>query len=65
MCHKTKREGMDICSRYKLQSIGRRRKRVLLTAQVGEAELEDIVKIGHAGENVKALVGHWGWQTAE
>ena len=39
------------------ESIGRRRKLVLPTAQVGEAELEDIVKIGQAGENAKALVG--------
>ncbi|KAF8163052.1 pre-mRNA splicing factor component-domain-containing protein [Crassisporium funariophilum] len=39
------------------ESIGRRRKLVLPTAQVGELELEDIVKIGLAGENAKALVG--------
>ena len=39
------------------ESIGRRRKLALPTAQVGEAELEDIVKIGQAGENAKALVG--------
>ncbi|TFK42841.1 pre-mRNA splicing factor component-domain-containing protein [Crucibulum laeve] len=38
------------------ESIGRRRKLVLPTAQVGEVELEDIVKIGQAGENAKALV---------
>ncbi|KAI0747768.1 pre-mRNA splicing factor component-domain-containing protein [Daedaleopsis nitida] len=38
------------------ESIGRRRKLVLPTAQVGEKELEDIVKIGQAGENAKALV---------
>ncbi|KAF7295230.1 Cell division control protein Cdc5 [Mycena indigotica] len=38
------------------ESIGRRRKLVLPTAQVGEAELEDIVKIGHAGESAKTLV---------
>ena len=41
------------------ESIGRRRKLVLPTAQVGEVELEDIVKIGQAGENAKALVGWW------
>lgn len=29
---------------------------MLPSAQVGEAELEDIVKIGQAGENAKALV---------
>lgn len=39
------------------ESIGRRRKLALPTAQVGETELEDIVKIGQAGENAKALVG--------
>ncbi|KAJ3971424.1 pre-mRNA splicing factor component-domain-containing protein [Lentinula raphanica] len=39
------------------ESIGRRRKLMLPAAQVGEAELEDIVKIGMAGENAKALVG--------
>ncbi|KZT03429.1 Cc.Cdc5 protein [Laetiporus sulphureus 93-53] len=38
------------------ESIGRRRKLALPAAQVGEAELEDIVKIGQAGENAKALV---------
>lgn len=38
------------------ESIGRRRKLVLPSAQVGEAELEDIVKIGQAGENAKMLV---------
>ena len=32
------------------ESIGRRFKLVLPTAQVGESELEDIVKIGQAGE---------------
>lgn len=36
-------------------SIGRRRKLVLPSAQVGEAELDDIVKIGLATENAKAL----------
>lgn len=39
------------------ESIGRRRKLMLPTAQVGESELEEIVKIGQAGENAKALVG--------
>ncbi|KJA27283.1 hypothetical protein HYPSUDRAFT_35122 [Hypholoma sublateritium FD-334 SS-4] len=39
------------------ESIGRRRKLMLPTAQVGETELEEIVKIGQAGENAKALVG--------
>ncbi|EIN07595.1 hypothetical protein PUNSTDRAFT_70360 [Punctularia strigosozonata HHB-11173 SS5] len=38
------------------EEIGRRRKLVLPSAQVGEAELEDIVKIGQAGESAKALV---------
>ncbi|PFH47677.1 hypothetical protein AMATHDRAFT_67216 [Amanita thiersii Skay4041] len=38
------------------ESIGRRRKLVLPTAHVGEAELEEIVKIGQAGESAKALV---------
>jgi pre-mRNA-splicing factor CDC5/CEF1 len=38
------------------ESIGRRRKLMLPTVQVGEAELEEIVKIGLAGENTKALV---------
>ncbi|KAG6813103.1 hypothetical protein H0H92_013957 [Tricholoma furcatifolium] len=38
------------------ESIGRRTKLVLPAAQVGEAELEEIVKIGQAGESAKALV---------
>ncbi|KAH9951419.1 pre-mRNA splicing factor component-domain-containing protein [Amylocystis lapponica] len=46
------------------ESIGRRRKLVLPAAQVGEAELEDIVKIGQAGENAKALVGGGGEASA-
>ncbi|KAH0827999.1 pre-mRNA splicing factor component-domain-containing protein [Lanmaoa asiatica] len=37
-------------------SIGRRRKLVLPGAQVGETELEEIVKIGQIGEKTKALV---------
>lgn len=38
------------------ESIGRRRKLVLPGAQVGEAELEEIVKIGQTSESAKALV---------
>ncbi|KAG9049675.1 Pre-mRNA-splicing factor cef1 [Tulasnella sp. UAMH 9824] len=38
------------------EQIGKRRKLVLPTAQVGEAELEEIVKIGQAGENARALL---------
>ena len=38
------------------ESIGRRRKLNLPVAQVGETELEDIVKIGQASENAKSLV---------
>ncbi|KAI0086676.1 pre-mRNA splicing factor component-domain-containing protein [Irpex rosettiformis] len=38
------------------ESIGRRRKLVLPSAQVGESELEEIVKIGRAGEEAKSLV---------
>lgn len=38
------------------ESVGRRGKLMLPAAQVGETELEDIVKIGQAGENTKALV---------
>lgn len=47
------------------ESIGRRRKLVLPNAQVGEAELEDIVKIGQTGENAKALVGGGSVATAK
>ncbi|KAJ3805764.1 pre-mRNA splicing factor component-domain-containing protein [Lentinula aff. lateritia] len=39
------------------ESISRRRKLMLPSAKVGEAELEEIVKIGQAGKNAKALVG--------
>lgn len=39
------------------ESIGRRGKLVLPAAQVDDTELEEIVKIGQAGENAKALVG--------
>ncbi|KAG8967946.1 Pre-mRNA-splicing factor cef1 [Tulasnella sp. 419] len=42
------------------ESIGKRRKLVLPTAQVGEAELEEIVKIGQAGESARALVSDEG-----
>lgn len=47
------------------ESIGRRRKLVLPNAQVGEAELEDIVKIGQTGENAKALVAGGSEATAK
>ncbi|KAI0315862.1 pre-mRNA splicing factor component-domain-containing protein [Amylostereum chailletii] len=39
------------------ESISRRSRLMLPPAQVGEAELEEIVKIGRAGENAKELVG--------
>jgi pre-mRNA-splicing factor CDC5/CEF1 len=39
------------------ESIGRRSKLMLPPAQVGEAELEEIVKIGRASEAAKGLVG--------
>lgn len=39
------------------EQIGKRRKLLLPEAQVGEAELEEIVKIGQAGESARALVG--------
>jgi len=39
------------------EQISKRRKLELPAAQVGEAELEEIVKIGHAGESARALVG--------
>ena len=46
--------------KLKAKSIGRRRKLVLPAALVRELELEDIVKIGQAGQNSKALVfGDW------
>jgi pre-mRNA-splicing factor CDC5/CEF1 len=38
------------------ESMSKRRQLVLPAAQVGENELEEIVKIGQAGENAKALV---------
>ncbi|KAI9571152.1 pre-mRNA splicing factor component-domain-containing protein [Boletus coccyginus] len=38
------------------ESIGRRRKLVLPGAQVGETELEEIVKIGQMGEKSKSLI---------
>lgn len=38
------------------EQIGKRRRLMLPPAQVGEAELEEIVKIGQAGENARALV---------
>ncbi|KAN0091287.1 pre-mRNA splicing factor component domain containing protein [Tylopilus felleus] len=38
------------------ESIGRRRKLVLPGAQVGETELDEIVKIGQIGEKTKSLV---------
>lgn len=38
------------------QQISNRKRLVLPAAQVGEAELEEIVKIGQAGENARAMV---------
>ncbi|EJU05578.1 hypothetical protein DACRYDRAFT_20015 [Dacryopinax primogenitus] len=42
------------------EQISKRRQLVLPSAQVGEAELEQIVKIGQAGENARALVAGEG-----
>ncbi|KAF8582097.1 hypothetical protein K439DRAFT_1512567 [Ramaria rubella] len=42
------------------EQIGKRRRLMLPPAQVGEAELEEIVKIGQAGETARALVGRDG-----
>ena len=42
------------------KSIGCHRKLELPAAQVGEAELEDIVKISHVGEHAKLLVAGGG-----
>ncbi|RHZ63851.1 hypothetical protein Glove_327g50 [Diversispora epigaea] len=39
------------------EQISKRRKLLLPSPQVGENELEEIVKIGFAGENTKAVVG--------
>ncbi|CAG8522617.1 11511_t:CDS:10 [Acaulospora morrowiae] len=39
------------------EQISKRRKLALPAPQVGETELEEIVKIGFAGENTKAVVG--------
>ncbi|KAG9284329.1 hypothetical protein G9A89_007484 [Geosiphon pyriformis] len=39
------------------EQISKRRKLILPAPQVGEDELEEIVKIGFAGENTKAIVG--------
>jgi pre-mRNA-splicing factor CDC5/CEF1 len=46
------------------ESIGRRRKLVLPNAQVGESELEEIVKIGIGSEEAKALVNTAGGNEA-
>ncbi|CAJ0915271.1 5235_t:CDS:10 [Entrophospora sp. SA101] len=45
------------------EQISRRRKLVLPSPQVGDNELEEIVKIGFAGENTKAIVGETGNST--
>lgn len=42
------------------QQISNRRRLVLPGPQVGESELEEIVKIGQAGENARALVDESG-----
>ncbi|KAG6375501.1 pre-mRNA splicing factor component-domain-containing protein [Boletus reticuloceps] len=47
------------------ESIGRRRKLELPAAQVGETELEEIVKIGQSGEKTKALVTDGSAATAK
>ncbi|KAK4057293.1 Pre-mRNA-splicing factor cef1 [Microbotryomycetes sp. JL221] len=46
------------------QQITNRRRLVLPGAQVGEAELEEIVKIGQAGENARAIVDDNGGNDA-
>ena len=42
------------------EQISKRRRLDLPAAQVGEAELEEIVKIGQAGENARALLNQEG-----
>lgn len=42
------------------EEVSRRRKLNLPAAQVGEAELEEIVKIGQAGESARALLNSEG-----
>ncbi|KAG1899891.1 pre-mRNA splicing factor component-domain-containing protein [Suillus fuscotomentosus] len=66
--HQTKfiaAHGAQIQKLKEAESIGQRRKLVLPNAQVGEAELEGIVKIGQTGENAKALVGGGSEATAK
>lgn len=45
--------------------MSKRRKLNLPVAQVGEAELEEIVKIGQAGENARALMNTEGSEAAQ
>ncbi|KAK4048219.1 Pre-mRNA-splicing factor cef1 [Microbotryomycetes sp. JL201] len=45
--------------------ISKRRKLVLPGAQVGEAELEEIVKIGQAGENARSMVDENGNEASQ
>lgn len=47
------------------EEISKRRKLNLPAAQVGEAELEEIVKIGQAGENARALMNVEGNEAAQ
>ncbi|GAA5929414.1 uncharacterized protein JCM15063_004142 [Sporobolomyces koalae] len=47
------------------QQISKRRKLVLPGPQVGERELEDLVKIGRAGENARGLVDESGNEASQ
>ncbi|GAA6060591.1 hypothetical protein JCM10212_004570 [Sporobolomyces blumeae] len=47
------------------QQISKRRKLVLPGPQVGERELEDLVKIGRAGENARAMVDESGNEASQ
>ncbi|CAG8510021.1 15885_t:CDS:2 [Funneliformis mosseae] len=55
--HKLDAKASQLNKLKQAEQINKRRKLVLPSPQVGENELEEIVKIGFAGENVRAVVG--------
>ncbi|SCZ90092.1 BZ3500_MvSof-1268-A1-R1_Chr9g10706 [Microbotryum saponariae] len=65
MAHFLPSKDSQIQQQKEAQQISKRRRLVLPGPQVGEAELEEIVKIGQAGESARALVGESGNEASQ
>lgn len=65
MSHFLPSKDNQIQAQKEAAQISKRRRLVLPGPQVGESELEEIVKIGQAGENARALVDESGNEASQ